>query len=126
MTLAIWNCVQILWNLWDIIYPEHNNDLLAWSLALFGVAAGFSDTFVTIFLPMTLADKNRVLAYELTMLGTILGIMQLMAYFSVSVLGGLILELAHEDKHISNALSRSIIICVLILSIVFLWKRAFV
>ena len=50
-------------------------------MTLFGIADGFSDTFIMVLLPMTLADKNRQFAYELTMLGTIIALVNLVIYF---------------------------------------------
>ena len=124
LTVVISNFVQILWNFWDIVYPHNNDELITWSLALFGIAAGFSDTFITILLPMTLADENRFLAYELTMLGTILGLFFMITYFTTSVTASLILSVGAKD--IGNAAERVIIIAFLILSTIVLWSRAMI
>lgn len=60
LVVNVMNIFSILWNFWDIIYPNHNTDYIEWSLALFGVSNGFLDMYLMILLPMTIADKNRV------------------------------------------------------------------
>ena len=86
------NIVTILWNFWDIVYPEHNTDVIAWTLTLLGISNGFSDTYLQIMLPMTIADNHRVLAYELTMLGTIFALVQVCFYISTSLVSSFIIE----------------------------------
>ena len=48
--------------------------------------------YIVILLPMTIADKNRVLAYELTMLGTIFALVHFCFYVSTSLIAGFTIE----------------------------------
>ena len=52
----------------------------------------FSDFFVMILLPMTLADKNRLYAYELTMLGTIIALVNFTMFITTSLLASFVIE----------------------------------
>ena len=69
--------ILILWHFGDIVYPRHNEEYVTWTLSLLGIADGFGDFYIMVLLPMTLAGKNRKFAYELTMLGTIIALVNL-------------------------------------------------
>ena len=124
LLVTVWNLITILWNLWDIIYPAHNEDYISWSLALFGIASGFSDMYITILLPMTLADKNRLFAYELTMLGTIIALVNFAIFISTSLLSSFVIYVLLKDVHLGNNWNRCLIIALLILSTWAFWKQA--
>jgi len=82
-----------------MIFPSHNLEYRPWSLALFGMASGFSDMYIIWLLPMTLADKNRVFAYELTMLGTIIALVHICTYFSTSLVASFTISVIKPDDH---------------------------
>ena len=75
-----------------ILYPATDTDYINWTLALFGTSNGFSDMYIMILLPMTIADKNRVLAYELTMLGTIFALVHLCLFLTTALMAGFTIE----------------------------------
>lgn len=87
--VIVWNIVSIFWNLWEIIFASDNTDRQVWSLSLNGMASGFTDMYIMWLIPMTLADKNRVVAYELTMFGTMIALVHFCTYFSISLLSSL-------------------------------------
>ena len=124
LLLTVWNMVMIIWNFWDIIYPIHNEDYIEWSLAVFGVASGFSDFFIMFLLPMTLADKNRLFAYELTMLGTIIALVNLAMFMSTSLFASFAMSVLLGDLHTGDILNRILIIVLLLLSTWVFWHRA--
>ena len=111
-----WNLIEIVWNIWDIVYPYGNTDYIQWTLAFFGVASGFSDMFIMILLPMTVADKNRIFAYELTMIGTILALVYLTTYFMTSLCASFTSYIIKFDLNLGNIFNRCVIIVVLMLS----------
>lgn len=86
------NALQIIWNFWDIVYPAHNDDYIPWTLSIFGFSNGFSDMFLLVLIPISLADKNRVLAYELTMIGTIFALLNLTFYIGGCFTAGFTVE----------------------------------
>jgi len=88
LLVTVWNLITMLWNFWDIVSPAHDTKYIAWTFALFGLADGFSDMYTMILLPMTVADKNRMFAYELTMLGTIIALVNFCMYFTTALLAG--------------------------------------
>ena len=124
LLVTVWNLITILWNLWDIIYPIHNEDYISWSLALFGIASGFSDMYITILLPMTLADKNRLFAYELTMLGTIIALVNFATFVSTSLLSSFVIYVLLKDVHLGDFWNRCWILTLLVLSTWAFWKQA--
>ena len=88
--MTVLNIVSIFWNLWEIIFPSINQDCCrVWSLTLYGINSGFIDMFILWLIPMTLADKNRLITYELTMFGTIIALVHLCTYLTISLLGSL-------------------------------------
>ena len=115
---------MILWNFWDIVYPIHNEDYIEWSLAVFGVASGFSDFFIMFLLPMTLADKNRLFAYELTMLGTIIALVNLAMFMSTSLFASFAMTVIHKELQTGNIFNRILIIVLLSLSTWVFWSQA--
>lgn len=114
----------MLWNLWDIVYPSHNMDYISWTLSLFGLAAGFSDTYTLILLPMTVADKNRYYAYELTMIGTIIALVNFVMYFVASFISSIVIKVAQTNLDLGNIFNRCLIIFCLFLSTWVWWHRA--
>ena len=124
LLMAIINLLTVLGNLWDIVYPRYDYEYIAWTLALFGASTGFSNMFTMVLLPMTAADKNRMLAYELTMLGTIIALVNLTMYFTTFLLGGFVNALIKQDVSFGNILNRSIVILLIIVSTWIIWKTA--
>ena len=92
LLVTVINLVVSIGHIWDMVYPIGNNDYVAWTLTLFGIAGGFSDMFIMILLPMTLADKNRQYAYELTMLGTIIALVNFTMFVSTSLLASFVIS----------------------------------
>lgn len=93
-------------------------------MTLFGIADGFSDTFIMVLLPMTLADKNRQFAYELTMLGTIIALVNLVIYFITQIMASVTIFVLTTDTHLGNVFNRCLIIFMLIMSTIVFWKQA--
>ena len=91
------NIVSIFWNLWENLFPSLNQDCQVWSLTLYGMNSGFIDMFILWLIPMTLADKNRVIAYELTMFGTIIALVHFCTYVSISLLASLSIRVIKQD-----------------------------
>ncbi len=114
----------MLWNFWDIVYPEHNTDYISWTLTCFGMASEFSDMYIMVLLPMACACRNRLLAYELTMLGTIIAIVNLCMYFSTSLLATVTIETIKKDVHLGNIFNRCMVIFVAGLSTWAFWSQA--
>jgi len=85
---------------------------------------GFSDMYITILLPMTIADKNRVLAYELTMLGTIFGLVHLTFYCATSLVAGVVIEIIKRNVTFGNIPNRLIVIVLISLSTWVLWEKS--
>ena len=50
------NLLNIIINFWGIVYPDNSESYINWSLSLFGVANGFSEIFLMILIPMSVAD----------------------------------------------------------------------
>ena len=124
LLLVIWNLVTILWNFWDMVYPAHNEEYIGWTLSLFGIASGFSDMYIMILLPMSLACRNRLLAYELTMLGTIIAIVNFCMFFTTSLLSTCAIELIKKDIHLGNIFNRCLVIVTVALSTWAFWSSA--
>ena len=118
------NILMIVWNFWDIVYPAHNNEVISWTLSLFGMSSGFSDMFITVLLPMTIADKNRVLAYELTMLGTIFALVHFTFFCSTSLIGGLVVEIMRKNINFGNIPNRIVVIVLISLSTWIFWSKS--
>ena len=92
LLVFLWNLGTVLVNFWQIVHPVGNLTYVSWSLAAFGIAGGFSDMYIMILLPMTLADKNRQYAYELTMLGTIIALVNFTMFVSTSLLASFVIS----------------------------------
>ena len=92
LVVTIINVLAISWNIFNIIFANTSQDFIALQLTLYGILNGFSDMYIVILLPMTIADKNRVLAYELTMLGTIFALVHFCFYVSTSLIAGFTIE----------------------------------
>ena len=107
-----------------IWYPAVDTDLIGLTLAFFGCCKGFSDMYISILLPMTVADENRVLAYELTMLGTIFALVHLSFYLTTSLLAGLTVELARQRFKPGNIFNRIVVIILVTVSSYFFWIKA--
>ena len=124
LLVTVWNLITILWHLWDIVYPSGNLEYDVWPLAIFGLASGFSDMYIMILLPMTLADKNRQYAYELTMLGTIIALVNLTMFVTTSLFASFVISVIEEEVHLGNIFNRCLIILFLLLSSWAFWKPA--
>lgn len=120
--LTSWNIFTIIWNLWEIIFPNHNLEYRETSLCLFGIASGFSDMYVMWLLPMSYADKNRMFAYELTMFGTILSLVVLTSYFATSLIGSVTIDLVKNDIHLGQMYCRVLIIVFISISTWVFWN----
>lgn len=124
LLMSGWNVFTILWNLWEIIFPNHNMEYRETSLCLFGIASGFSDMFIMWLLPMSFADKNRMFAYELTMFGTILALVVLTSYFATSLFGSVTIEFIKNDIHLEQSYCRLFIILFVSVSTAVFWNSA--
>lgn len=122
--VTVFNVITILWHFWDIVYPAHNEEYISWTLSFLGIADGFSDFFIMVLLPMTLADKNRLFAYELTMLGTIIALVNFTAYFSTSLVAGFTVNVIKTDFKMGNIFNRCLIILIIGLSTAVFWGQA--
>ena len=91
-------------------------------MALFGINSGFTEMYILILLPMTIADKNRVFAYELTMLGTMIALVHLCFFFTTTLLAGLVIDIIRLDVHFGNILNRCIVILLISLSTWIFWS----
>ena len=70
-----------------MLIPHHDSDkYVGWALALFGMNNSLSEVFLMLLIPMSIADKNRCFAYELTMTGTLLATVNLAYYIAIDVL----------------------------------------
>ena len=65
---------------------------------------------------MTVADKNRIFAYELTMIGTIFSLVYLITYFITSLCASFTSYVIKFDIHLGDIFNRCVIIVVLLLS----------
>lgn len=124
LLVTVWNIITILCHFWDIVYPIHNTDYVEWSLAVFGIASGFSDMFIMVLLPMTLADKNRLYAYELTMLGTIIALMNFAIFMTTSLFASFAISVIQKNFHLGNIGNRCLIITLLAISTWTFWRYA--
>ena len=80
--------------------------------------------YITMLLPMTIADKNRVLAYELTMLGTIFALVHFTFFCSTSLIGGFVVEIISKNVKFGNIPNRIIVIVLISLSTWVFWSKA--
>ena len=74
-------------------------------------------------MPLTIADKNRCFAYELTIAGTLLATVNCMYYIGVGLLAEVMINFQGDDG-LSEAWNRVIITIFIILSNVFLYGQA--
>lgn len=95
-------------------------------MAIFGINNSISEIYLMILIPMTIADKNRCFAYELTMTGTLLATVNLFYYGSAGFLAQFFLDLNSLNLQIGEVWCRVIICSLCAVSTYILWRPAFV
>lgn len=62
IVVTVWIMSNILWNLWSLFFPAsiaEGQETHWWTLAMFGIASGFSNIYYLLLLPLTYADRTR-------------------------------------------------------------------
>ena len=118
------NLVSILWQLIFMVVPHDSQLFDDWSLGLFGLSRGFTEMYLTFLIPLTIADKNRCFAYELTMAGTLCATVNCFYFIGNGIFAEIIIYM-HKQLDWPEALSRFIIVTINIISCIVFFKMAY-